>query len=277
VEQLGYTDITPSELGLAQAASSWQSKHGLGADGIIGPKTWRKLEPLTRYSVGTPKRNPLPAPTPPSPRVAKRGRLLASEGDVSAGALEVNDAYDLALYEMSDGSYELSLFMKLQFFFRDGADAAWTSMEKLSFMRKWQVEVAAAWNTRTLFRTKSGKSVSLSLNFEVQGGFMFDHWEIDVVKIKPGSFSTSAVVPRLGNVKLDSEDLTAIEKRPGKRQVAAAHEFGHMLGLADEYHATDRNNSDGFSIMGPGSTVRNRHLVDPRTWAISKLKKYGIE
>lgn len=106
---------------------------------------------------------------------------------------------------------------------------------------------------------------------------MFDHWEIDVVKIKPGAFSTSAVVPRLGNVKLDSEDLTAIEKRPGTRQVAAAHEFGHMLGLADEYHATDRNNTDGSSIMGPGSTVRNRHLVDPRTWAMSKLKKYGIE
>lgn len=91
-------DITPTEHGLAQAASSWQSRHGLGADGIIGPKTWRKLEPLTRYSVDTPKRNPLPSPAPPSPHVAKRGRLLASEGDVTAGALDVNDAYDLGKF-----------------------------------------------------------------------------------------------------------------------------------------------------------------------------------
>jgi hypothetical protein len=40
----------------------------------------------------------------------------------TAGALKANDAYDLKLWEMPDGSYEWVLFMKLQFFFenRDG-------------------------------------------------------------------------------------------------------------------------------------------------------------
>ncbi len=47
-------------------------------------------------------------------------KLIAHEGDVTAGALSVNDAYDLTLYELPNGDYELVLFMKLQFFFVSG-------------------------------------------------------------------------------------------------------------------------------------------------------------
>ena len=34
---------------------------------------------------------------------------------------------------------------------------------------------------------------------------MFDHWEIEVTKIKAGDFRTSYVNTRTGNVVLDSE------------------------------------------------------------------------
>jgi hypothetical protein len=38
-----------------------------------------------------------------------------------------------------------------------------------------------------------------------------------------------------GNVWLDSEDPVMTPKRPSVRQRGVIHEFGHMIGLEDEY------------------------------------------
>lgn len=70
---------------------------------------------------------PLPLQKPkPAPIRAPSTRpvLIASEGDITAGALQANDAYDLSLYRMPNGSYELVVFMKLQFFFESGSGGA---------------------------------------------------------------------------------------------------------------------------------------------------------
>jgi hypothetical protein len=140
------------------------------------------------------------------------------EGDVTAGALSANDAYDLKLWEMPDGSYDLVLFMKLQFFFEDG-DAAtgnWTDAEKRKFMSDWGVAVRMAWSGRGIKRLRSGKTVSVRLDFRIQeGGWMMDHWEITVTKIAPGTFRRSFVNVKTGNVELDSEDLTSVPQGIG--------------------------------------------------------------
>jgi hypothetical protein len=194
-------------------------------------------EPAVRRSLDVefPGWAPLPRPNIP----LTRPRLVSEEGDVTAGALKTNDAYDLKLWEMPDGSYELVLFMKLQFFFEDGEGGAagkWTDADKKKFMQDWTLAVKVAWSGRGIKVLKSGKRVSVRLDFAVQqGGWMMDHWEITVTKIAPGTFRRSYVNVKTGNVELDSEDLTGVPKGGGQMQRGAVHEFGHMLGLDDEY------------------------------------------
>jgi hypothetical protein len=276
-EVVGFTNRTPTADAFAGAVAGWQRAHGLKGDGMLGPNTWRAMEPSTKSAPKAPppaidwfKLTPKGPPT--------RGKLLVSEGDVTAGALVVNDAYDLALYEMSDGNYDLDLFMKIQFFFEDGDGGTWSSAEKNKFMQEWRVAVAGAWNNRRLHTTKNGKTVALSLRFAIQeGGWMLDHWELEVTKIKAGSFRTSYVNPRTGNVVLDSEDLRPTPKGYGQMQQGVVHEFGHMLGLLDEYLAGSPHIGDHSSVMNRGAGVRGRHQGGPRDWVIAKFKDYGIE
>lgn len=58
-EKLGIYHQTPTADAFAQAVYQWQlSQPGMTADGILGPKSWAKLEPRTRYSIN------FGAPTP---------------------------------------------------------------------------------------------------------------------------------------------------------------------------------------------------------------------
>lgn len=50
--ELGFVNQTPSAQAFAEAVFRWQkSQSGLDADGMLGPKSWAKLEPRTRYSL----------------------------------------------------------------------------------------------------------------------------------------------------------------------------------------------------------------------------------
>ena len=105
---------------------------------------------------------------------------------------------------------------------------------------------------------------------------MFDHWEITVKKIKAGGFSTSYVVPSKGSVTLDSEDLTPVTKAIGFKQRGAVHEFGHMLGLLDEYKKSPHI-SDKASVMHSSEVIRARHDSTIIKWmnhalAVNKIK-----
>jgi peptidoglycan hydrolase-like protein with peptidoglycan-binding domain len=277
LDVLGFRNVSPTEEAFARAVEGWQRTQGLKSDGMLGPDTWKRMEPLTNKSPA-----PSAAPTvnwfqvkPKGPPT--RGKLLVSEGDVTAGALVVNDAYDLSLYELSDGNYELALFMKVQFFFEDGDGGAWSSAEKNKYMQDWKIAVTGAWSGRRLHTTQAGKTVSLVVQFAMQeGGWMADHWEIEVTKIKAGSFRTSYVNTKTGNVVLDSEDLRATPKGQGQMQQGAVHEFGHMLGLDDEYTTGTTHAGDYPSVMNRGASIRGRHQGGPRDWVVSKLKEYGI-
>lgn len=51
-EQLGIYNQTPTADAFSQAVYQWQlGQVGMTADGILGPKSWAKLEPRTRYSI----------------------------------------------------------------------------------------------------------------------------------------------------------------------------------------------------------------------------------
>jgi hypothetical protein len=110
--------------------------------------------------------------------------------------------------------------------------------------------------------------------------YLNEHWEVTVVKAD--QFQQSSVNPFFNNVDLDSQDSSPACKRTatltiGKassvvclhEQRGAAHEFGPMLGLRDEYPEAGDNLSwtgDGESIMHSGEQVRPRHYVIFSDW-----------
>ncbi len=145
-------------------------------------------------------------------------------------------------------------------------------------MKDWEIAVKNAWSGRHLHRTTSGKNVSLRTDFVIQqGGWMFDHWELTVTKIKAGDFRTSFVNTRRGNVTLDSGDLTLTPKGHGSSQRGVVHEFGHMVGLPDEYKVGHAHAADYPSVMNRGENLRARHNNSMLDWLKRKLKEHGIK
>ncbi|OJH42260.1 hypothetical protein [Cystobacter ferrugineus] len=179
-------------------------------------------------------------------------------GDLGFGG--VNDAYDLYLVKSGTGNYILIVFMKVQFFFVDAGKLKWTFAEKNSFVTQWEEAIKSTWGRRTLKRLESGRTVSLDFRFETQiEGWMLDHWELTVKRIPRGAFNVSKVNPVLGNVFLDSEDFNLVPKGNGQKQRGVVHEFGHMLGIDDEYKADSPYSKDYRSIMNSGEVVGERH------------------
>lgn len=192
--------------------------------------------------------------------------LINQESDITAGALKVNDAYDLKFRKRSTGDYEVIVFMKLQFFFVGSGAHIWTAFEKTQYMKNWEKEIKKAWGGRILKILSTTKKIYIDFEFKIQeAGWMMDHWEITVEKIKPGGFSTSYVVPFAGSVKLDSEDLTSVSKAVGYKQRGAVHEFGHMLGLLDEYKKSIHVGDTG-SVMHSSEIIRARHNATIVKW-----------
>ncbi len=203
--------------------------------------------------------------------------LIHSEKDITAGALKVDDAFDIRLYKLHSGNYELEVFMKLQFFFEGNALHKWKDSEKSLIVKNWERDIKKAWGNKRLKSLSSGKHVTLEFDFDTQiGGWMFDHWEIKVAKIKAGGFRTSYVAYKRGQVTLDSEDLVPVFKGAATPQRGAVHEFGHMLGLDDEYLKGSKHILDKPSIMHSSEVIRPRHNSTIVKWlnnAIT-LKKF---
>jgi hypothetical protein len=103
----------------------------------------------------------------------------------------------------------------------------------------------------------------------IDGWHASDDFELSVEKIESGGFETSCVRYHLGNSSLDSEDIIPVNKGASMRQRGAVHEFGHMLGLRDEYASADDNmdhTGDLDSVMNSGEVVRERHYAPFAGW-----------
>ena len=125
----------------------------------------------------------------------------------------------------------------------------------------------------------SGRLIHIDCRFNSRIGSwsITEHWEVHVKKIKPGTFATSSVSPLTGHVNLDSEDLAYRNKLGGGRQRGLVHEFGHMLGLPDEYKVGSPHSADVQSIMNAGEALRPRHDSVYVRWLDDVLAEKGIQ
>lgn len=214
-------------------------------------------------------------------------KLIESETDVTAGSLKVNDAYDLALFQRSNGQYILSLHMKLQFFFKADTGFSWTRIQKRDYIQDFERVVRDSWDNILLKVLANGKTIKLRLSFTMQiEGWMADHWELTVHKVKKPHQYVSNVRTKRGNVEIAQNDSSArthfIQNIGAFYQITNVHEFAHMLGIDDEYPPKYPGgkigpyNSDYESLLWAGMIIRKRHTSFLKKWLNAALKKHGI-
>lgn len=213
--------------------------------------------------------------------------VIEKEKAITGGSLQINDAFDLSLIKLSQGGYELRLFMKLQFFFKDSGVNRWKDREKNKFISSWEQRVRKIWDGHVLKVLSGNNLIKLKLDFQMQiGGIMFDHWEITVKKVPAGTVFRSFVRPGMKDVTLTESDngitIRKVRKAGSFKQITSAHEFGHMIGLDDEYGPLfggdpGKHNNDFSSVMNIGSKVRQRHTSQLRQWLETTVKKHGIK
>jgi hypothetical protein len=213
--------------------------------------------------------------------------LVASEDSVDAGI--ARDAYDLNLYRETDGSYTLEMEMNIEFSFQegvgdDGLPLGWSDAQKQEFMRDYVAAVEGTWDGHNI-TLDDGTQVRLDVQLNVSeersgffGGVLdavdgSEHWNIDVTRVPEGGFRQSSITPSRNYGDFDSEDVNPIDKGASDPQVGAAHEFGHMIGLEDEYNgnAGAEAQKDTDSVMHTGDDVRERHLDLLEDWVDGQI------
>ena len=166
----------------------------------------------------------------------------------------------------------------------DAAALDWTDdAEKEAWKTNFFSAVSGAWGGAHRFAVLEPywEQVQSSVELNLYEDTSSPHYTLTVQKIPAGEFAGSAAsAARTGSTQgsatMDSEDLTPATKAGGNQQRGAVHEFGHMIGLGDEYagKATPRHNAsfeaaggatiatgDDDRIMSGGETVLQEHYI----------------
>jgi hypothetical protein len=200
-------------------------------------------------------------------------------------------AYDLVLYPElgSQTRGVLVVTVIVSFKFKDGesqvpatkgAKLTWTAQGKTDFMNGFRTACQDVWSEQHRLTTTNSIPMikDVGVLFEVRTAeemsvLSHSHWNATVTAVDPnwvvswvrgcGGWISN------GESQLDSEDLTPANKGGPSKQRDAVHEFGHMLGLRDEYPAAQDNLNwlgDPGSIMHFSENVRPRHYVFLADW-----------
>ena len=154
--------------------------------------------------------------------------------------------------------------------------------EKTTFASECLSAINSTWSGAMQFQVNKPfwENVLASVQVNVMQSDDAPHYTITVQKIPPGEWAGSdASAPGSGSnhgtANFDSEDVNLATK-PGGEQRAAVHEFGHMIGLGDEYagkstprHAAsfksatgeDIATGDDDRIMSGGENILAEHYI----------------
>lgn len=212
-------------------------------------------------------------------------KLYEESGVKTPAGNEAEDAFDLELYRDATNSSRafLAVNLSLQIFFKDhpanGGD--WDFGSRQWFLDDYKAAVYSVWDNQWDIKCTSGnlaiETVEVYFYLKlIEGGWNWtENYEVTVTKMPKHINPKSDTNVLTKTVKLDSNDTNGVAKKGrhigcsgascGVMQRGAAHEFGHMLGLRDEYPGA-RNpiagwEHDGSSIMFAGETVRPRHYA----------------
>lgn len=210
--------------------------------------------------------------------IATDRTLVASQDAVDTSDLDIQDAYDVRLYREAGGDYTAEIYMKLDFNFIEGADAGgqpltWSDEDKQAFIAEYEQAIENVWDGQVVRTLDDGSEVRLDVNLDSRDALLVtgENWSVNVTRIEEGAFGRSSVSPGGKSANLDSEDVVLTPKGGGNEQTGAAHEFGHMIGLLDEYLAGSPHIEDSDSIMHGGQTVEPRHLATINEWVENNL------
>lgn len=160
----------------------------------------------------------------------------------------------------------------------EAPEAAWTYNEKVAFHTKVDRQIWSSWSFRVTLGvrgnhsmvTKFGRS-GLPINFDVRWRTdkQTSQWSIRAVKtqrsLEDGARSAVWFLDRKCDLFAnDTDPRTAANDAGAVRNkfLTPPHEFGHMLGLPDEYTADSNHLSDTDSIMNIGRYIRARHMIE---------------
>jgi hypothetical protein len=213
--------------------------------------------------------------------IASNEKQLAYELNVTGGTSGsgVKKAFDLYLVKQSEKLLFLVVHMKIVFTFKDNGEEKWTYAEKISFVEGWKESIEKSWDrSRTLKILPDSGLVKIDFRFTTMiDACMDEHWQVMVTKIPGGSFQQSSVWPGKKKVEMDSEDLTLTSKGFNQKQRGSVHEFGHMLGIGDEYPETSKFSKEYSSVMNRGEVILARHDAFLKSWLDNKLSEFTLE
>ncbi len=270
---------------------------------------------LTSSSLGTSMSNSHAAAMQTAQSSQKYDQFMSATHTVQNHAFQGWGNFDLS-YAPKAGSVTVKVRIGFSFVNgvpepgSDAADYVWTDEAKEAWKTNFMSSVETVWSGQHGFKClyndpsheqcPTWKDLTPGVAIDMIEDAGNPHFNVEVNKIAPGDFDRSSVsrprrgprgtITTTGSANLDSEDMTPTIKGSspeGVTQRGAVHEFGHMIGLQDEYgtaatagnptrQGVDKSQGDSESIMHGGEVVEQAHYRSILDGLNSAVRPFGV-
>lgn len=205
---------------------------------------------------------------------------------------------------------EVKMDVEVAFLANERDDLRWSEAEKQGYLEDFKSIIENVWSGHTIQIEKDGQTFPVGLDIDLNVTERTDHWRdsasaigygngtgremkngdyvlralnpvreadwiIEAVPLASSDFARSFVsaAGNMGRWFGPANDVVIRENEDHTRstQFTVAHEFGHLLGLYDEYEESTPHTSDHHSIMHSGNNVHDRHLQSFEAWLEDEL------
>lgn len=195
---------------------------------------------------------------------------------------------ELQLIKLQNGDYSLKVLVEQNFTFKvaDGVDFNWNPSLRLEYIEQYERDVEAIWDGVEIAAI-DGRAVYLDIDIRSDlGAAPIGEWTT-VIQMHPRQARSYVEAAKMKQVLFVQQGREFFGASEGGQNVPG-HEFGHMIGLPDEYLGTSyimgyeafgekgsdfalRASRDISSVMNVGISVRPRHYELFGIWAREKV------